>query len=124
MTLVIAVFGVLIAGLSAWGLLVPRRMLDTVLEYWRKPYGLHLAIGIRLALGLLFILAAPDTGFPLFFQVFGYLMLIAAALIPVIGKPRLTRVIDWFTGMPVLAIRTWLVLMLLFAGFIVYAAVA
>ena len=48
MNLIIAIFGLLIACFCAWGLVAPRRMTDTVLEFWNKPSGMYLAIGIRL----------------------------------------------------------------------------
>lgn len=122
MTLLITLFGLSIAGACIWGLASPGRMIDVIFRIWERPSGIWFAIGMRVAAGVVFILAAPDTRFPLFFRVVGYLMLIAAALIPVIGRERLTRLVRWFTELPALATRLWLSFGLAFALFIVYAA--
>ena len=108
MTLIIAFFGLLIAGLSVWGFVTPRRMIDYVLTQWNKPSGIYLAVGIRVVLGILFILAAPDTRWPIVFEVLGWIMLVAAVLIPIVGKERLTRFIMWWVEKPPAWVRTWL----------------
>ena len=120
MTILIALFGLMLAAACLWGIITPRHMIDTIIRFWNKPSGLWLAIGIRVVMGVLFILAAPQTRFPDFFVIFGYLLLIAAAIIPLVGKERLTRVIMWFTNIPMGAVRAWLLMGLAFAVFIVY----
>jgi hypothetical protein len=123
MTVIVAIFGLFIAVFSAWGLVAPKRMVDTVLGYWQQPSGLYLAVGVRVVLGVLFILAAPETRWPLFFEILGWLMLVAAALIPIIGKERLTRFIMWWVKMPPPGVRIWLLIGLGFGLLITYAAI-
>jgi hypothetical protein len=123
MTILIALFGILIAAACIWGIVAPRYMVDKIVKFWNQPAGLWLAIGVRVVVGVLFILAAAETRYPTFFQIFGVLILVAAAAIPIVGKERLTRLINWFTGMPTLAIRLWLIIGLAFSLFIVYAVV-
>ena len=122
MTIIIAIFGLLIAALSAWGLFSPKRMIDKMLTYWHKPSGIYLAIGFRVVLGVLFILAAPDTRWPIVYQVLGWLMLIAAVFIVIMGKERLTRFIMWWVEMPPVAVRTWLVIGFVAGLLIAYGA--
>jgi hypothetical protein len=122
MKLLIVVFGLLIAAASAWGIFRPRRMTDAILRIWDRPAGLWLAVGGRVVGGLIFVFGAPGTRFPLFYELVGYLMLVAAVLIPMLGKARLTRLIHWFTDVPPMAARAWMSLGLLFALFIVYGA--
>jgi len=123
MTVLIALFGILITAACIWGIVAPRHMVDKIVKIWNQPAGLWLAIGVRVAVGILFILAAAETRYPTFFRIFGVLILVAAAAIPIVGKERLTRLINWFTGMPMLVIRLSLFIALVFGLFIVYAAV-
>ena len=120
MTIIIAIFGLLIAALSVWGFVSPKRMIDKMLEYWHKPAGIYLAIGARVVLGVLFILAAPDTRWPIVFEVLGWLMLVAAVLIAILGKERLTRFIMWWVEKPPAGVRAWLVLGFVAGLLIVY----
>jgi hypothetical protein len=123
MKLLIVLFGLLIAAGSVWGLVAPRAMIDAIHRFWNRPEGMWLAVGMRVAGGLIFVFGASQTRFPLFYEVLGYLMLVAAVLIPLIGKARLTRVIRWFTDVPLPAARTWMSLGLAFALFVVYGAI-
>jgi hypothetical protein len=111
MTILIALFGLLIAAACVWGIAIPRQMIDTIIRVFKRPSGMWLAIGVRVVLGVLFILAAPETRYPTFFQVIGYLMLVAAA----------TRFITWFTEVPILIIRVCLLLAFFFGLFVIYA---
>jgi hypothetical protein len=120
--IIIALFGLFIAGLAAWGFVAPGRMMDTLLAYWNRPSGIYLAIGVRVVLGVLFILAAADTKWPLLFEILGYLMLLAAAVIAVVGKERLTRFIMWWVNMPLAGVRVWLVVGFAFGLLILYGA--
>ena len=121
MTILIALFGLLIATACVWGFAIPRHMIDTIIRFFNRPSGLWLAIGVRVVFGVLFILAAPETRYPTFFQVIGYLMLVAAAVIPIIGKERLTRFLTWCTQVPILVVRVWLLLGFAFGLFVIYA---
>jgi len=123
MTILIALFGILIAAACIWGIVAPQYMVEKIVEFWNQPAGLWLAIGVRIVVGVLFILGAAETRYPTFFQVFGVLILVAAAAIPIVGKERLTRLIIWFSGMPKAVIRLFLILGLTFGLFIFYAVV-
>jgi hypothetical protein len=122
MTIIIALFGLCIAGLAVWGFIAPRSMMDTLLSYWHRPSGIYLAIGVRVVLGILFVLAAADTKWPLLYELLGYFMLVAAAAIAFIGKERLTRFIMWWVNMPLAGVRAWLVVGFAFGLLIFYGA--
>ena len=123
MTITIAIFGLIIIALSAWGYFVPKTLAKIVLDFIDRPWGIYLAVGVRLALGALFLMAADETRFPGTFRILGYLMLIAAALIPLIGKQRITRLMRWFHAKPPALMRIWLIFGVAFGAFIVYAVV-
>lgn len=123
MTTSIAIFGLIIIALSAWGVFAPKTLAKFVLDQFDRPWGLFAAVGVRLALGTLFVMAADETRFPGAFRFLGYLMLIIAALIPLIGRQRISRLMGWFQAKPPVVLRIWLIFGLAFGGFIVYAVV-
>ena len=123
MTKTIAVFGLIIIALSAWGFFAPRTLAKTLLDLFNRPWGLYLAVGVRLAIGALFVMAADETRFPGTFRFLGYLMLIAAALIPLIGRQRISRLMGWLQAKPPAALRVWLIFGVAFGVFTVYAVV-
>jgi hypothetical protein len=122
MTIIIALLGLAIAALSVWGFVVPQKMIDTMLSFWNKPSGMYLAIGFRLVFGVLFILTAPETRFPLVFEILGYIMLVAAVAILIVGKKRLTRFIEWWAKLPPPWVHVWLVFAFAAGLFIFYGA--
>jgi hypothetical protein len=121
MTLIISVFGVFIAGAGIWGFIAPKPMVKSVLKVWNQPWGIYLAIAVRIGLGVVFIVAANETRYPGFFNFFGYLMIIAAVLIAIIGRQRLDRFIRWWVDASPIVTRLWLLLATAFGAFLVYA---
>ena len=78
------------------------------------------AVVARLILGSVLILVAPDTRFPLLFQVIGWLAVVGAIALLVIGKERIGRLIGWLLERSDVLIRVWLVFGLAFAAFLIY----
>ena len=123
MTITIAIFGIMIIALSAWGVVAPKMLTNMVVDAFNRPWGLYFAVGVRIALGALFVMAADETRFPGIFRFLGYLMLIAAALILVVGKQRINRLMTWLQAKPPVMMRMWLIFGLAFGAFVVYAVV-
>ena len=123
MIMTIAIFGLIIFALSAWGFFAPKTLARIVLDQFDRPWGLYLAVGVRLVLGALFIMVADETRFPAALRFFGYLMLIAAAMIPLIGRRRISRFMEWLQSKPPALMRIWLIFGVAFGAFLVYAVV-
>ncbi len=123
MIMTIAIFGLIIIALSAWGVFAPKTLAKKVLDQFDRPWGLYLAVGVRLVLGALFVMAADETRFPTTLRFLGYLMLITAALIPLIGRQRISRLMGWLQSKPPALMRIWLIFGVAFGAFIVYAVV-
>ena len=121
MLTVIAIFGVLICLGSIFGIIAPGRLLDVVRGVMNHSAGLYFAVGVRLALGIVLVLAAPASRFPLALQILGVITIIAALSIPFIGRARLMQLVEWFLGMPAAAVRGILVLGFAFGAFLIYA---
>ena len=64
-------FGLFIAALSIFGLLKPRQLMNAVVHTVNQPWGLAFAVGIRLALGAVFLVSADQVAQPVFITVLG-----------------------------------------------------
>ncbi len=122
MTLTMTLLGILIFLLCIWGFIAPKALFKSVLDVWNRPWGIYFAIAIRIALGILFVLAAEQTRFPETIRFLGYLMVIAALLILVIGRQHTDKFINWWKDRPPTFLRVWLIFGIIFGVFIVYAA--
>ena len=120
LTLVVAAIGLCIFLASAYGFTNPARLIQWVNAIWERGWSMYAAVGARLALGVVFVLAAPETKFPLVIQIIGYLAIAAAVLLPIIGKERIARMLAWFSQCPQMLIRLWLIVGMGFGAFIVY----
>ncbi len=117
---VVILIGVIVAVLSAWGLAVPDRLIALVSSAMHERWGMLVAVIVRLLLGAALILAAPASRFPALFEILGWLAIVAAVVLLVMGRDRMRALIGWFAGMPSAAVRIWLAFGLAFGGFLVY----
>ena len=118
--IIIVLIGILIVLLSLWGIAFPAQFMRTVHNMMDKSYGMALAVGVRIILGVSLLFAAPASKFVVLFKALGWLSLVAAAVIPVIGRKRLDSVLDWFQSLPGFAPRLWFMFGVLFGAFILY----
>lgn len=123
LALLFAAVGVLVFLASAVGFVNPGWLVSRVSSAWGRSRSMHAAVGARILIGVIFILAAPATKFPLTFQIIGYAAIGAAAILLFIGKERIGRLLAWFTKCPQSLMRLWLFLGMAAGAFIVYASV-
>ncbi len=121
MTLLIAIFGGLVLIIGAAGVIFPEKLMNAIAE-WRSPTRLYTAVGMRLILGIILILAAPECRFPLAIRVLGGVAIVAAVVLFLLGEERFNAFVDWWAAKPASVIRFWCVFALAFGGFLVYAA--
>lgn len=122
MNYLIQLFGVLIVGMSLWGIFAPQALIGVVVQTWRKPWGMAFAIAVRVVMGIVFILAAEATRFPLFFELFGYLAIAAALGIALMGRDRVDRLINYWQKKSATLLRCWLLLGVALGAFFIYGA--
>ena len=99
MTLLIILFGavILLAGLTL--LINP----DVVLGFIRNNSG-HiglqiLAAGVRLVLGVLLIMQADVSRYPLVITILGWIAVVAGAFLAIIGRRKFTEFMTWTVGL-------------------------
>ena len=120
---IIQLFVIAIGLACIYGLAFPQKLMSQVDAIWQKKSGMYIAISVRLILGLHLIAIAPFSKFPIVLKLLGYLAIIAAIAIPIIGRERIDKLLKWFEQSPHYIIRLWLMLGLAFVGFLFYAVV-
>ena len=86
MTILVLLFGVLIAAIGLYGLAQPMGLIDQFQKLWATGAGLITAVLVRLAMGVLLLLTAPEALHPKVFQVLGLIAIVAAVALPFVGN--------------------------------------
>ncbi len=116
-------FALLIGLACIYGLIFPRKLMKQVDTVWQGKSGMPIAIAVRLILGLHLIAIAPFSKFPLAIKLLGYIAIIAAIAIPIIGRERIDKLLKWFEQSGETIVRLWLLIGLAFAVFLLYAVI-
>jgi hypothetical protein len=114
--------GAFISVICLTGIMLPTRLLHAARSAWQYRAALVVAVMIRLTIGVLLLLAATHSRFPLAFKILGGLAIVAALLIPLIGHDRISRLLARCSRQSVLFIRLWSLAGLAFGCFLIYAA--
>jgi hypothetical protein len=118
---IVALIAVLLMVISALGVVAPERLV-AVVTGWPPDTRLYVAVGTRLAVGLVFLAGASGCRVPAIIYGVGILALAAALLLVALGEPRLDALIRWWSQQPALAIRAWCTLAVLVGALVLYAA--
>ncbi len=104
MAYVVSIFGVLITLIGLIGIVVPRYFIE-VIGNWKSESRFIAAVGIRMVMGVICLLAAPASRMPVVVQVIGIIAIVAAASALLVGRERLDRLIDWWLERPPIIVR-------------------
>lgn len=116
---IVSILAALIGLLCLYGLVFPKQLVGWASAFWKQTFSFILAILIRLIFGGLLIVAAPATDYATIFTFLGYLMILAAVLIAILGKTKISLMIVWVKTWPLLWVRSWLLFGLIFAGLLI-----
>lgn len=116
---IIMIFGAVIGLLCLYGLIFPKQLIDRVSEFWKNKASFIVAILIRLIFGGLLIVAAPVTKYATIFTFLGYFMILAAILIAIMGRTKISLMVVWVKTWPLLWVRAWLIFGLIFSALLV-----
>lgn len=121
MNYIVLLFGALISLGGILMLLKP----DVIFKLFAKhtdSVGLHVfAVVVRIFLGIALIVAALQSRFPVILQVLGWLSIITAFVLVVMGRARFKGLINWALCMRSPLKRLVGVIAVLFGMFLVYA---
>jgi hypothetical protein len=117
----VLVFGVVIALLGLLGAFRPKPLRAFVGSF-RSIGMLYFAATIRIALGIVLLLAAPTCRFTIALYMLGVVTLFSGLLLPMLGKVRFAALIGWWLSLSDGSIRATMVLAILLGTFLILAA--
>jgi len=121
--IIVLALGAIVCVLSAWGLSAPDKILQLVNGVLQKNWGIYVAVLARLILGAALIIAAPETRFPLIFEILGWIAVVAAVVILFMRRERLRKFVAWFERFSPAMIRVWLIFGIAFGAFLIYGII-
>ena len=105
----------------AWGLYAPQKLLQSVKGMMDADWEIHIAVIVRLILGVSLIITASGFQFPLGFLIVGWVAIVAGVSVVFMGRERLRKFTNWwFDRFSPQAIRLWLLFAMAFGGFLIY----
>ena len=117
---------VLIAGSIILLFGIASLIAPSIIKYWFNRMTewrqFHLIAVLRIVIGILFLLAANETRFPLFVTVMGVISLLSGLAIPIAGVERVKRFAKWGIERSDTVLRLWVLVasvvgfMLVWAG--------
>ena len=121
-TVITALLGLLIIVLGIVVMVRPNRVSDVAERFTTTPALKAGAILARIAMGIAFLLAAPDTRLPTFMTVLGFLSIIAGVALAIMKEAWVNGLVGWWANQAETIVRVWGVPIALFGGVIVYSA--
>lgn len=119
---VVQAFGALIGLMCLWGLVAPAQLMGLVKRVASNSAGLGFAVGVRIVMGAVLLTAAQVAKFPMTFTVIGWIAIIAAIGLLIMGQGRMRKLVESVSRWPEVMVRVWLVLGLAFGAFLIYGA--
>jgi len=117
----VLIVGVVITLLGLLGATRPKPF-KTLIGSFRSTGMLYLAATIRIALGIVLLLAAPSCRFTIALYVFGVLTLFSGLLLPILGQVRFAALIGWWLGLSAGMIRASMFLAIALGAFLIVAS--
>src|SRR6185369_801421 len=102
------------------GIVSPDRLTTVRRQYFATPVGLYAAGAVRVAMGLVLILAARPTRWPKILRTLGALMCAQAVAATLLGLDRAQAILEWETMHPVL-LRLGAMVAIASGGFVAWA---
>ena len=123
-TIGIVLLAALMGGMAIWAGLRPRGIMDWFREFWAEGGRIGLVVSVRATIGLYLLWVADATPAPRAVAGLGVFMLLAAFVVVALGRARVDRMVDYWTGRSEAAIRGLAVAWVAFAAFLFWAGLA
>ena len=114
--------GAVITAQGILGLVMPTLFVGIV-RYFQTPPIVYAAAVLRVAIGVVLILAAPDSRAALLLRILGGLIVLGGLLTPTLGMAGARVVLEsWATGGPAI-VRLWAAAAAAIGGVVLYATI-
>ncbi len=97
MSTAIQIIGIVIVAIGVVYILKPSAM-KRLFEFFKKGNRLYVAVPIRLALAVVFLIGARECKHFWVIFVLGILLLISGILVLLLGPKKLVPILEWFQG--------------------------
>ena len=121
MGVAIATVGAIIGVLGVAGFAAPSAMSRSLDGFKSSPGKIYGWAGVRVLMGVFLILGASGTAFPTLIRFIGAVLVLKAALVPLLGLDQVRSILEWFQARPPLLIRFLFLLVASFGAFLVWA---
>jgi hypothetical protein len=120
MNLIVVLFGGFAVAMAFAILVAPVQVTGAILA-WQTRSRFYAAILVRVVVGALFLLAAPETRYPVAVYVIGGLMILTGVVIAAMGQQRMDAMIERMVPKNSGVVRVYALVGMLFGGFLIYA---
>ncbi len=120
MSIVVAIIGLLIFLIGLAVLISPTTLRWLRHRHFLKKEWLYAATALRIVIGVLFIIAVPDTRAPTFILVLGIIFIIAGVAIPLSGTERIEQMAEWWLKRSDAILRLWAIVSVILGSAILW----
>ena len=115
------IIGLAVAGLGCVGLVAPALLVNFGNSLLTET-GLYIVAAVRVAFGLLLLLAARHSRMPRTLRTIGIVIIIAGLITPLLGVERSTSMFNWLSAQGPAFMRVVAIFAIALGALIVYAA--
>ncbi len=120
MVLLVQIVAAFVALIGLLGLFAPAKLAGMVAALFDGMAGLWVTVSLRLGIGVLLLLTASASRFPLVFQIIGVIAILAAVAAVFVGQERIRNFVMWWVRKPAGFTRLWSLFAIAFGAFIYY----
>ena len=123
MNVFVILFGLFIIVMAGFMALNPKRFTDIMLQFSDSVW-MHVgAVAVRIVLGIVLILVADQSRFPMALHIIGWIAIVAGVMIALVPHAKFTQLIHWVFSKLARYTRIAAIFALLFGGFLIYAVI-
>jgi uncharacterized protein YjeT (DUF2065 family) len=119
--IVIKILGIIISLMGLVYLLRPD-IIKKLMNFFKKDKRIYLSGAFRLALAVVFLVAARECRYPWIIFACGIIFLAGGLLIFLLGPERIRKILDWYEEQSTLIFRVIAVIVLVFGLIIILSA--
>ena len=120
MTFLVLLAGIFILG-TCLAFFVSPSLVEELIVWLGEQRNLYLVVALRFILGLIFVIGAPQTDFPLVIRGLGCLLILAAVLLAVLPAERIKAITAYCLDRPVWIVRLWVSGPMALGMFVIYS---
>jgi len=123
MKIFIILFGLFIIAMAGLMLLRAKFFTETMIKHAESAWMHILAASVRIVFGLVLVLYADQSRFPLTLHIIGWIGIVAGVLLALLPRAKFARLINWALKQFTRYIPVGALFAIIFGGFLIYAVV-